>query len=95
MAIVERRLPPMWLKSLNLNQAMFVDRVQVELQAGKGGDGCVSFRREKYVPNGGPDGGNGGHGGSIVVVAEEGVNNLSLLAHRKRWKATAVSTAKV
>ncbi|MCA9203723.1 MAG: GTPase ObgE [Planctomycetales bacterium] len=67
---------------------MFVDRVQVELQAGKGGDGCVSFRREKYVPNGGPDGGNGGHGGSIVVVAEEGVNNLSLLAHRKRWKAT-------
>jgi GTP-binding protein len=66
---------------------MFVDRVQVEVQAGKGGDGCLSFRREKYVPKGGPDGGDGGDGGSVTVVAHEGVNSLSLLAHRKRWKA--------
>ena len=66
---------------------MFVDRVQVKLFAGKGGDGCVSFRRERYVPRGGPDGGDGGPGGSIVVVAAEGVDSLAALAHRKFWKA--------
>lgn len=66
---------------------MFVDRVEVELQAGKGGDGCVSFRREKFVPRGGPDGGDGGHGGSILVVAEAGVDSLAALAHRKHWRA--------
>jgi GTP-binding protein len=66
---------------------MFVDRVQVELQAGSGGSGCVSFRREKYVPLGGPDGGDGGSGGSIVLEAREGVDHLSALAHRKSWRA--------
>jgi GTP-binding protein len=66
---------------------MFVDRVTVEVEAGKGGDGCVSFRREKYVPRGGPDGGDGGNGGSIVVVAEHGVDSLSALVHRKHWRA--------
>jgi GTP-binding protein len=66
---------------------MFVDRVEIEVQAGDGGSGCVSFRREKYVPLGGPDGGDGGHGGSVLVVAEEGVDSLSALAHRKLWKA--------
>lgn len=66
---------------------MFVDRVEVELQAGKGGDGCVSFRREKFIPRGGPDGGDGGNGGSIVVVAEAGVDSLAALAHRKHWRA--------
>ena len=66
---------------------MFVDRVQIELQAGKGGDGCVSFRRERYVPKGGPNGGDGGHGGSVLIEAREGVDSLSALAHRKRWKA--------
>ncbi|MEQ8786783.1 MAG: GTPase ObgE [Pirellulaceae bacterium] len=67
---------------------MFVDRVQVEVLAGKGGDGCMSFRREKYVPKGGPDGGDGGEGGSVIVIAREGVNSLSVLGHRKMWKAT-------
>lgn len=66
---------------------MFVDRVTVDVQAGRGGDGCVSFRREKYVPRGGPDGGDGGHGGSVVIVAENGVDTLSPLIHRKHWRA--------
>ena len=66
---------------------MFVDRVTIEVEAGRGGDGCLSFRREKYVPRGGPDGGDGGDGGSIIMVAEPGVDSLAALAHRKRWKA--------
>lgn len=66
---------------------MFVDRVEIEVQAGNGGNGCVSFRRERYVPRGGPDGGNGGNGGSVILRAREGVNHLSALAHRKHWKA--------
>ena len=57
---------------------MFVDQVKVTLRAGKGGDGCVSFRREKGVPRGGPDGGRGGDGGSIYLVSE---TNLSSLAY--------------
>src|SRR5690606_6132277 len=55
---------------------------------GRGGDGCVSFRREKFVPRGGPDGGDGGSGGSVVIEAEAGVDSLVALAHRKRWKAS-------
>jgi GTP-binding protein len=66
---------------------MFVDRVTVEVEAGKGGDGCASFRREKFVPRGGPDGGDGGNGGSVIVVAEQGVDSLASLIHRKHWRA--------
>ncbi|NOY40791.1 MAG: GTPase ObgE [Planctomycetes bacterium] len=66
---------------------MFIDRVTVEVAAGKGGDGCASFRREKYVPRGGPDGGDGGNGGSVIVVAEQGVDSLASLIHRKHWRA--------
>jgi GTP-binding protein len=66
---------------------MFVDRVTIDVQAGRGGDGCMSFRREKYVPRGGPDGGDGGDGGSIIIVAEPGVDSLSALAHRRLWRA--------
>jgi len=66
---------------------MFIDRVTVEIEAGKGGDGCASFRREKYVPRGGPDGGDGGNGGSVIVIAEAGVDSLSELVHRKHWRA--------
>lgn len=66
---------------------MFVDRVTVDVEAGKGGDGCASFRREKFVPRGGPDGGDGGRGGSVIVVAESGVDSLSELVHRKHWRA--------
>jgi GTP-binding protein len=66
---------------------MFVDRVQIEVQGGNGGNGCVSFRRERYIPKGGPDGGNGGEGGSVIVVARDGVNNLASLGQRKQWRA--------
>jgi GTP-binding protein len=67
---------------------VFVDEVEIQVEAGKGGDGCVSFRREKYVPRGGPDGGNGGDGGSVILQADEGVDSLAALAHRKHWKAS-------
>ena len=66
---------------------MFVDEVEIRVEAGRGGDGCVSFRREKYVPRGGPDGGDGGDGGSVLIREEEGVDSLASLAHRKQWKA--------
>ena len=66
---------------------MFVDRVRIEVIAGKGGDGCCSFRRERFIPRGGPDGGDGGNGGSILIRAKEGVDHLSRVAHRKHWKA--------
>ena len=67
---------------------MFVDRVQIEVAAGDGGRGCKSFRREKYIPLGGPDGGNGGHGGSVILKAQAGVDSLAALAHRRQWRAT-------
>lgn len=66
---------------------MFVDRVEIQLNAGNGGNGCVSFRREKFVPLGGPDGGDGGDGGSIILRAQAGVDSLAALAHRKHWRA--------
>ena len=61
---------------------MFVDRVKIEAIAGRGGHGCMSFRREKYVPRGGPNGGDGGNGGSIIIIAEKGVNSLVEYAHQ-------------
>src|SRR5436305_4548547 len=58
---------------------MFVDRVRIFAQAGKGGRGCVSFRREKFVPKGGPDGGDGGRGGDVILHADRHVDNLTNL----------------
>ena len=55
---------------------MFVDNVKIYIKAGDGGNGAVSFRREKYVSAGGPDGGDGGHGGNIVFRVDEGTNTL-------------------
>ncbi len=56
--------------------ATFVDRVVLQLQAGDGGHGCVSIHREKFKPFGGPDGGNGGHGGGIMMVVDPSVHTL-------------------
>src|SRR5215813_784493 len=67
---------------------MFVDRIKVFAQAGSGGRGCVSFRREKLVPKGGPDGGDGGRGGDVVLRADRHVDNLSSLFYEPIIKAT-------
>ena len=66
---------------------MFVDEVEIKVIAGKGGDGCTSFRREKYVAMGGPYGGNGGHGGDIVFKVDEGLHTLLDLRYQKTLKA--------
>src|ERR1700745_1440608 len=58
---------------------MFVDRIKVFARAGNGGRGCVSFRREKYVPKGGPDGGDGGRGGNIILRADRHTDHLAHL----------------
>jgi len=68
---------------------MFVDRVTIYVKGGDGGDGCRSFRREKYVPKGGPDGGDGGDGGDVRIVAVAGTDNLAAIVHRKHWRAQA------
>ena len=68
---------------------MFVDEVIVELNAGRGGDGCMAFRREKYVPMGGPYGGNGGKGADIIFVADEGLKTLIDLRYQKIIKGDA------
>jgi len=66
---------------------MFIDRVTVTIKAGNGGDGCVSFRREKYVANGGPDGGDGGKGGDIVFCADENLGTLLDFRYKRSFKA--------
>ena len=66
---------------------MFVDRVTIQIDAGRGGEGCLSFRREKFVPRGGPDGGDGGDGGNVIIVAAEGVDSLASLSQRRHWHA--------
>ncbi|GMU82674.1 MAG: GTPase Obg [Planctomycetota bacterium] len=68
-------------------QRLFVDTVTVEVRGGKGGDGCVAFHREKFVPKGGPSGGDGGRGGSVFLVADRGLNTLLELAGKHHWHA--------
>lgn len=67
---------------------MFVDEVTIKLIAGKGGDGCTSFRREKYIPMGGPDGGNGGKGGDIIFEVDKSLKTLIDLRYKKQVKAS-------
>ena len=66
---------------------MFADRAKIFIRSGKGGDGHVSFRRELYVPNGGPDGGDGGRGGDVIFEVDEGLNTLQDYRHRRKYAA--------
>ena len=66
---------------------MFADRAKIFIRSGKGGDGHVSFRRELYVPNGGPDGGDGGRGGDVIFEVDEGLNTLQDFRHRRKFAA--------
>ena len=66
---------------------MFVDQVEVKLRAGDGGNGCASFRREKFVPKGGPDGGDGGNGGNVILEADENASDLRQYYFKPHWEA--------
>src|SRR5712691_2799298 len=65
----------------------FIDQATIRVKAGDGGNGCIAFRREKFVPKGGPSGGDGGAGGSVFVVASGRLNTLYHLQFRREWKA--------
>lgn len=66
---------------------MFIDRAVLYVKGGDGGNGVVSFRREKFIPKGGPDGGDGGHGGDVIMVADEGLSTLLDFQHRRHFRA--------
>lgn len=66
---------------------MFVDRVKIHIKGGDGGNGCVSFYRAKYITHGGPDGGDGGKGGSIIFVGDENMNTLMDFRYKRMYKA--------
>ena len=66
---------------------LFLDRATIFIRAGRGGNGAVSLRREKYIPKGGPDGGDGGKGGDVVIVADPSYDTLIHLTHHPRYRA--------
>lgn len=67
---------------------MLVDRARIFVRSGKGGDGCMSFRREKFVPKGGPNGGDGGDGGDVIIIGDDSLSSLLTLTHRPHYRAT-------
>ncbi|NLF31347.1 MAG: GTPase ObgE [Planctomycetes bacterium] len=68
---------------------MFIDQAIIQVVGGRGGDGCMSFRREKYIPRGGPDGGDGGDGGSVYCTVDQQLNTLGALSGKHVWKASS------
>src|SRR3989338_11035278 len=66
---------------------MFLDEAVISVRGGTGGRGCISWRREKYVPMGGPDGGNGGKGGDVIILTDENTDTLTDYASRKKFEA--------
>ena len=73
---------------------MLYDRATIHIEAGAGGNGCMSFRREAHVPRGGPDGGDGGRGGDMVVVADPRLRDLATYRHKRHFRASAAGTAR-
>ncbi len=66
---------------------MLVDRARIFVRSGKGGDGCMSFRREKYIPKGGPNGGDGGDGGDVILIGDQSIDTLLSVTHRPHYRA--------
>ncbi len=66
---------------------MFIDYAKIKIAAGRGGDGSSSFHREKYVPKGGPDGGNGGYGGNIIIQADRNIKTLIDFKYKRNYEA--------
>ena len=66
---------------------MFVDKTEITVKSGDGGNGCCSFRREKFIPKGGPDGGDGGNGGDVIIESTTSEQNLNSLVYRRRYCA--------
>ena len=89
--VPDERLRPS--RQRRLENPVFYDRARIEVRGGRGGDGSLSFRREKYVPRGGPDGGDGGNGGDVVLVADRDRRDLSSSGQARASRAAAACTA--